>query len=147
MCRITVISSLFNCQQYLNGYFEAIGKIKYTEQLEILLLHNAPKEGELKIIREQLPKYSFVKHVIVEEREGLYATWNRGISMAKGNYITTWNVDDIRLPNSLNDQANSLDQHRDAAIAYGNFMIVDTYGSTQGKNMLEPEKLEAQWGS
>ena len=139
MCRITVITSLFNCQQYLGGYFEAVKQISNQDEIEILLLHNAPQEGELSIIRKFLPGLPFVKHVVVEEREGLYATWNRGIKMAKGKYITTWNVDDIRLPHSLSNQADSLDLHSNAVLSYGDFKIVDTYGSTEGKSVSEPE--------
>src|ERR1700712_2568147 len=98
MCRITVITSLFNCRQYLAGYFAAVKKIENHEEIEVLLIHNAPSEEELNIISNFLPSLPFMKHIIIEQREGLYATWNRGIRMAKGKFITTWNVDDIRLP-------------------------------------------------
>ncbi len=139
MCRITVITSLFNCQQYLKGYFEAVNLIENKKDIEILLIHNAPKENELKIIYEFLDKLTCVRHIVVEQREGLYATWNRGIKLARGKYITTWNVDDIRLPHSLIDQANSLDHNDNAALSYGDFKIVEKYGSTEGKSVSEPQ--------
>lgn len=44
MCRISVITSLYNSQQYLEGYFKAVGAMKYTEEIEILLIHNAANE-------------------------------------------------------------------------------------------------------
>ncbi|MEO5998468.1 MAG: glycosyltransferase [Chitinophagaceae bacterium] len=138
MCRITVITSLFNCQVYLNGYFAAVEQIKNQEEIEIVLIHNAPQEGELSIINKFLPRFPFVKHIVVE-REGLYATWNRGIKMAKGKYITTWNVDDVRLPHSLSNQADALDANANAVLSYGDFKIVDRYGSTEGKSVSEPE--------
>lgn len=138
MCRISVITSLFNCQQYLNGYFQAAAQIENKDEIEILLIHNAPKEDELKIINDFLPGLPFIKHIIVE-REGLYNTWNRGVKMAKGNYVTTWNVDDVRLPHSLSDQADALDKNADAVLAYGNFKIVNKYGNTEGKDVNEPE--------
>lgn len=139
MCRITVITSLFNCLQYLEGYFEALDRIQNKNEIEILLIHNAPKQEELSVIENYLPKFPFLKHIRLEEREGLYASWNRGVTLAKGNYITIWNVDDVRLPNSLICQADSLDSHPDAAISYGDFVIVDKYGKTQGKIICEPE--------
>lgn len=139
MCRITVITSLFNCQQYLEGYFQALEQISNQNEIELLLMHNAPQEGELSIIHKLLPSFAFVKHIVVEQREGLYATWNRGIKMAKGDYITTWNVDDIRLPHSLSNQADALDRHANAVLSYGDFKIVDKYGSSEGKSVNEPE--------
>lgn len=138
MCRITVITSLFNCQQYLQGYFRAVEQIENKNEIEILLIHNDPKEEELKIIREALPKFPFVQHITIG-REGLYATWNRGIMMAKGKYVTTWNVDDVRLPQSLSDQANALDKNPEAALAYGDFKIVSSYGSIEGYSVNEPQ--------
>lgn len=138
MCRITVITSLFNCQQYLKGYFEAALLIENKDEIEVLLIHNSPKEEELKIINDFLPRLPFIKHIAIE-REGLYNTWNRGVKMSKGKYITIWNVDDVRLPHSLIDQADGLDKNADAALAYGNFKIVSKYGDTEGKDVNEPE--------
>ncbi len=139
MCRISVITSLFNCQQYLEGYFKAASQIVNKDEIEVLLIHNAPTENELKIINSFLPAFPFIRHIVIEQREGLYATWNRGIKMARGKYVGTWNVDDIRLPHSLSDQANALDQNNLAALAYGDFKIVSKYGNTDGKSVHEPE--------
>lgn len=138
MPRITIISSLYNCLQYLEGFFTALDSILNKDELELLLIHNSPKDEELAVINKYLPRFPFIKHVIVP-REGLYATWNRGIQMARSPYVTNWNVDDVRLPGSLVHQANALDQHKEAALAYGDFIIVDTYGKTTGKQMREPE--------
>lgn len=139
MIRVSVITSLFNCERYLTGYFEAVNSIENKHEIEILLLHNEPKAAELAIINKFLPGYGFIRHIIVSEREGLYSTWNRGITLANGRYITTWNVDDTRLPDSISRQADALDQHSTAAISYGNFVIVDTFGKKEGKIMIAPE--------
>lgn len=138
MARITIISSLFNCAAYLEGYFQAVDSIINKDELELLLIHNAPKAEELAILDKYLPRFPFIKHIVVP-REGLYTTWNRGIKLASSPYITNWNVDDVRLPGSLVHQADVLDRHPEAALAYGDFVIVDTYGKTQGKAVHEPE--------
>jgi glycosyltransferase involved in cell wall biosynthesis len=138
MVRITVISSLYNCQEYLEPFLDAVGKIKNPDEVEVLLIHNAPTPAELAIVNRHLPRLPFVKHIDVP-REGLYTTWNRGISMAESKYITIWNVDDVRLPESLKDQADSLDENMDAAMCYGDFIIVDEYGKKEGKVITEPE--------
>ncbi len=138
MFRITVITSLFNCRQYLEGYFAAASLIENKEEIEILLIHNSPQPEELEIIDKYLPQLPFIKHIVIE-REGLYATWNRGVKMAQGEYVTTWNVDDIRLPHSLMDQADALDKNPEAVLAYGDFKIVSKYGSTEGYSVNEPQ--------
>jgi glycosyltransferase involved in cell wall biosynthesis len=126
--KISVLTSLYNCESFLSGYFKALSKIKGTDMMEVLLLHNDPQEKELAIIRQYLPSMDFVRHIVIPEREGLYATWNRGISLAKGEYITVWNVDDIRFPDSILQQAEALDKNPEAALVYGDIWLSERYG-------------------
>jgi hypothetical protein len=102
-------------------------------------LHNAPKEKELEILKGHLSKFDFVRHIIIPERETLYRTWNRGIALAEGEYITVWNVDDVRFPDSILQQADALDKNPEAAIAYGDIWWSNQYGicgSKRGKSAL-----------
>jgi glycosyltransferase involved in cell wall biosynthesis len=126
--KIAVLTSLYNCEKFLSGYFEALSKINGKESLEVILLHNDPQENEVAIINQYLPKLDFVRHVIIPEREALYCSWNRGIAFATGEYITVWNVDDVRFPNSILQQAEALDKNPQAAIAYGDIWISNQYG-------------------
>ena len=130
--KISVLTSLYNCEDFLQGYFHALAKIEGTEQIEVLLLHNAPQEKELAIIGEHLPSFDFVRHIIIPERETLYRTWNRGIQLSEGEYITVWNVDDVRFPGSIIQQAEALDNNPQAAISYGDIWISRQYGVPGG---------------
>lgn len=134
--KVTVLTSLYNCRQYIEGYFQCIASIEYSDELEILLLHNAPTEEELHIIQSYLPSYPFLRHYTIQEREGLYSTWNRGIKLSQGEYITIWNVDDIRFPLSIHQQAETLDQNPQADITYGDFYYMYQYGDIS-KNFIQ----------
>jgi GT2 family glycosyltransferase len=125
--KITVITSLYNCINYLDGYFNSLSKLSNTNNIEVLLLHNLPSNKELSIINQRLPSYPFVKHIIIPRREGLYTTWNRGIMLANGEYLCIWNVDDIRTPDSIIDQAETLDKNPDAELTYGDFYYMFKY--------------------
>lgn len=139
--KITILTSLYNCSDFLPGYFKALSLLKGTELIEVLLLHNAPSEGELKIIDRNLPLFDFVRHLIIENREPLYTTWNRGILMAKGKYIAIWNVDDVRFPESILQQAKALDDNPQAAIAYGDIWLSREYAvyHTNTKRTYSPD--------
>lgn len=133
MKKISVITSLFRCSRYLEGYLQAVAAISNPDEVEVLLLHNQPTDEELAIIKRYLPSLEhFVQHVHIPEREGLYVTWNRGIRMAKGEYIAVWNVDDVRTPDTLALQAAALDANPSALLAYGQYIGVQEYGTTQG---------------
>jgi len=126
--KISVLTSLYNCERFLQGYFKALDKIEGKEQIEVLLLHNAPQAKELAIIAENLPAFDFVRHIVIPERESLYRTWNRGIQLSEGEYITVWNVDDVRFPYSIIRQAEALDNNPGSAIAYGDIWVSRDYG-------------------
>lgn len=136
---ITVITSLYNCAQYLEGYFNAVKKITNLNEVEILLMHNAPRDEEIAIIKRHLHYLPAVKHIVISKRESLYTTWNKGVKLAAGDYITIWNVDDIRLPDSLKQQATALENNPEAVLAYGNIKVVNKYGDTEGRYQEEPE--------
>ena len=126
--KVTVLTSLYNCKNYLNNFFDHVAKIERSENIEILLLHNAPTKEEIEIINQNLSRIPCLKHHIIPTLEGLYTTWNRGIRLAKGEYICIWNVDDIRLPSSIRLQAETLDTHPEAALTYGNMGYMYSYG-------------------
>jgi len=126
--KISVLTSLYNCENFLQGYFHALAKIEGKDHIEVLLLHNAPTDIELNIVNEYLPSMDFVRHIVIPERETVYRTWNRGIQLSEGEYITVWNVDDIRFPDSIIRQAEALDKNPDAAIAYSDIWISRQYG-------------------
>ena len=130
--KISVITSLFRCEKYLDGYMNALKEISNPDEVEVFLLHNEPSEIELNVIKQHLADVrATVNHVIISQRESLYKTWNRGIELAKGKYIAVWNVDDVRTPNSLNLQSSAMDSS-DAQLCYGNYIGVQNYGSRDG---------------
>jgi glycosyltransferase involved in cell wall biosynthesis len=126
--KVTVLSSLYNCEAFLPSFLKALTAIEGKDALEVLLLHNAPSVKELDVIQPFLSNNDFIKHIIIPERESLYRTWNRGINLSKGEYITVWNVDDIRFPDSIIKQAEALDNSPNAAIAYGDIWVSKKYG-------------------
>ena len=138
MIRISVITSLYNCAKYLSGYFNAVEKIINKEECEFLLLHNKPTDEELSIIKESIYNRPHFKHIVIPERESLYSTWNRGIKIANGEYCAVWNVDDIRVPNSLFMQAKTLDENPDAAMTYGDVILNTEYGNKEGRFVHSP---------
>jgi glycosyltransferase involved in cell wall biosynthesis len=126
--KISVLTSLYRCEQFLESYFKHLSEINGTDEIEVLLLHNDPQENETAIIDRLLPKTPFARHIIIPERENLYKTWNRGIQLSQGEYITVWNVDDMRFPDSILQQSQALDSHPEAALAYGDIWISNVYG-------------------
>lgn len=136
---ITVIVSMFNCTKFLEGFFDALLKIENNDEVLYLFLHNEPSVRELDIINCFLPFIPHYKHIQIPERESLYQTWNRGCKLASSEFLTVWNVDDIRYPDSLINQRNALQRTPTAVMCYGNMHGTDVYGEKLiQRNFLSP---------
>jgi GT2 family glycosyltransferase len=126
MIKVTILVSLYRCSSFIKTFLDYAVESEGLETTEFLLLHNDPQPDETAIIKEYLHRFPQVRHIEIPVREGLYATWNRGIKLAQGEYLAVWNVDDIRNSDSVTAQSKALDGNKDAMLCYGDF-----YGTTQ----------------
>jgi glycosyltransferase involved in cell wall biosynthesis len=136
--KISIITSLYRGEKYLRQFLQHLSQISNPKDCEIIIIHNDPTVAELDILSQFENPGLEILHLKVL-REPLYSSWNRAISAARGEYLTIWNIDDVRLPSSIQEQANALDTHVDVAIAYGDFVIVNEYGCTDGSNVVAPK--------
>jgi glycosyltransferase involved in cell wall biosynthesis len=126
MINISIITSLFRCEVFLEQFLNHFFKIKNLDECELILIHNDPSEEEIRIINKFNWQSIHIVHLQIE-REGLYSSWNRAIKIAKGKYVAVWNVDDIRTPDSLLSQRIALDNST-AVLCYGDFYGTSKYG-------------------
>lgn len=60
--KVTVLTSLYRCEMFLENYFYHISRLEHTDEIEILLLHNDPIISEINIINQNINNYPFVKY-------------------------------------------------------------------------------------
>jgi len=124
MIKISVLTSLYRCEIYLEDFFRHVGLICNPSEVEYIFIHNDPLPKEKEIIFRQLKLNEYINYQYIEvERESLYKSWNRGIIQAKGEFIAVWNVDDMRYPDSLLVQKEALCRNLSVGLIYGNFEI------------------------
>ena len=129
--KISVITSLYNCEAYLHGFFEAFLKIININEVELVIIHNDPSSVEKKIIQQRIRDLYHYQYITVQ-RENLYKSWNRAILKSSGKYLAMWNVDDVRDKDCLAEQAQYLDSHSNTAIVSGDYIKVFNYGDKKG---------------
>jgi len=102
---ISLITSLYKSEKYLKKYLKKIRNfseflLKNNVDFEIIIISNDPTITEKKEIErfKNLNKWAKVFYV---SRESIYASWNRGIELAKNEIIGFWNVDDVRYPEAI----------------------------------------------
>lgn len=131
---VSTITPCFRMKRYLKLFLEELPKQTYFDKLEIVLDHNEPDEEEIFWVKEFQSKYpGKLKHIITNPVEPIGTSMNRCIKEASGKYVTIWNVDDLRTPDSIEQQAELMENNPDIDIVYGDFLIVRSFGSKNGK--------------
>lgn len=121
---VTFVTSLYKPEKYLKDYLKHILEFsKAMSGFEVIIISNdtsdwAKDKLEKFINRNNAASWLRVFNV---SRESLYASWNRGVKLAKNDIVGFWNVDDIRYPEAAADAVRLI--REGAELVYFPFVI------------------------
>ena len=141
MTKVSSITPCFNMGRYMEGFLENLSTQTHKD-LEIVMDHNNPSDREIELIEKYQETNDNLLHIKVDGVDPIGISMNRCIEYATGDYLCIWNVDDLRTPDSIEIMARTLDENPDVDFVYGNFIIVPTFGGTQGQLVDETGKEE-----
>lgn len=135
--RVSTITPCFRMKPYLKKFLEELPQQTYFDNLEIVLDHNEPDQEEIRWVKEFSKKYpGKIKHIIVNPVESIGASMNRCIKEATGDFVTIWNVDDLRTPLSIESQVKAMLEKK-GDIVMGNYSIVRSFGDRTVKKVFD----------
>ena len=144
--RISLITSVFKAEDYIEQLMEDVTRQTIFESHCEWIILNANKEGdnvEEELILEYQKKYpNNIIYKRLEVDPGIYDTWNMGIKMATGDFVTNVNCDDRRPAWAYERQAKLLVANPDVDLVYNdsyvtrepNIMWEDVSPNTQRYN-------------
>lgn len=91
--KLSVIVPVYNVKEYLNECIDSILNQTY-QNLEVLLIVNAPTDGSDKICEEYVGKDNRIRLLYISENHGVYPAWYLGAMNATGEYTTFVDADD-----------------------------------------------------
>ncbi len=145
---ISAIVSTYNSQIFLKGCLEDLENQTIADQLEIIVVNSGSEQNEKEIVEQFQQKYNNIKYIETENRETVYAAWNRAIAQARGKYITNANTDDRRRRDALEIMANTFMQNPDIALVYGDQILThtpnDTFENHHGTQMTKKPDYSPQ---
>ena len=102
--QVSIIVSLYRTEKHLQHFLSDAYKLideleKHDISHELILVSNDASTKEASVLKSLKAPFK----VIFVEREPIYASWNRGIRMASGDFVTFWGVDDTRFPSGIID--------------------------------------------
>lgn len=114
--QISLIVSMYRTEKHLPGFLLNAHKImnELNESgisAELLLISNDTTDAEA-VLLSDMPQNTRLLKV---GREPIYASWNRGIREAQGEFVTFWGVDDTRFSKAI---INALDNSNNEDVIY-----------------------------
>ncbi|MGL6136729.1 MAG: glycosyltransferase family 2 protein, partial [Planktothrix sp.] len=125
--KVSAIISTYNSASMMSGRLENLVNQTLFKQgkLEVIVVDSGSQENERDIILEFKKQYpDSIIYIRTEEREPIYQAWNRGIAIARGEYITNQNTDDRLKLNALERLSNYLDQHSEVILVHADQQAV-----------------------
>lgn len=142
MINFTIITCTYDASKYIDRTLESVRGQSYPH-IEHFIIDGVSKDDTVK----KAQTYAYDSHypVIVksEPDKGLYDAMNKGIQLAKGNYIIFLNAGDVFYEeDTLTNIAEQLKDKPLPGVIYGDTDIVDEEGNFIRKRRLAPpEKL------
>jgi glycosyltransferase involved in cell wall biosynthesis len=113
---ITVLMPVYNGAMYLPEAIDSILQQTY-EDFEFLIIDDGSMDQSVRIINSyDDPRIRLIKN---EHNLGLVSTLNKGIDLAKGEFIARMDCDDISLPERFEKQMALMSQHPEVGVCGG----------------------------
>lgn len=108
--QLSIVIVNYNGKGILCNCIESIYKSSSTVNFEIILVDNASSDGSVETIKKEFPE---VQVLVNQENKGFSFANNRGIEIAKGDYILLLNNDTLILPGQLDIMLKFMQEHQD----------------------------------
>lgn len=108
--RTSIITSLYCGGDYIEKFMDNIvSQTCFDKYTELLVIDADSPEGEAETIERYTKDHPNIRYKRMNSRIGIYEAWNLGVRMARGDYLTNANLDDLRRDDSFEIQAGTMD--------------------------------------
>lgn len=121
--RISVVVASYNHAPYLRACIEsALHQTRAPD--EVIVIDDGSTDGS----REVIEAFGAAIRPVFQENHGTYATLNRGIRLASGDWIALHNSDDVWEREKLERQAEIVAAHPDVGLVHTGVRYIDAEG-------------------
>ena len=147
--KISVILPNYNHAPYLFERIESILNQTYND-LELLILDDASTDDSLRVLTgySSQPRVQIIVNTV--NSGAAFPQWNRGIHLAKGEYVWVAESDDSADPHFLETLVPLLDENPSVGVAYCQSRLMNQGGVYVGDSLnwtsdLDPERWKADF--
>ncbi len=120
--KVSAITSLFRGGDFIEAFMDnMVSQTVFDDACELLILDADSDEDEAAVIARYLEDHPGIRYRRCDTRIGIYEAWNEGVKMARGEYLTNANLDDLRRADSFEIQAGALEALPFVDVVYQDF--------------------------
>ena len=142
MPKVTVLMSAYNSERYLLESIESILSQTFQD-FEFLIINDGSTDKTREIILSI--NNSRIRLVDNEQNIGLTRSLNKGLRLAKGEFIARLDADDISEPERLQRQVDFLEAHSEIALLGTWHKEIDAEGNLVGMWELPSDSIQIRW--
>lgn len=141
MPKLSIITITYQAEAYIERTLNSVFEQGCAEEIDYIVVDGASKDQTLSIIEANKTQ---INQVISEKDKGIYDAMNKGIKLAKGEYILFLNAGDtFASANTLKNLLQELAGNPD--VLYGEAVFVNNEGQSLGlRSEVTPHRLPAQ---
>lgn len=133
----TIITVVLNNDKYLEATIKSVLGQSFKDY-EYIIIDGGSSDKSIKIIKKYQKK---INYWVSEKDQGIYDAFNKGMSLARGEYIGIINSDDIYTKNSLKIISKYIDNNKNIDFIFGS--VKKHWGVLHG---YRPKKIHYSWG-
>lgn len=134
---VSVIMPAYNAAPFIKDAISSVIAQTVTDW-ELLVIDDGSSDDSRQIAAELAQGDARIQLLVNEQNMGVAKTRNRGIEMAKGQYIAFLDSDDVWYPEKLERQLEKM-RREDAGIGYCSYGIIGVSGDKVRADYLVPE--------
>jgi glycosyltransferase involved in cell wall biosynthesis len=119
---VTAIASLYRGGRFIEQFMDNItSQTCFRDYCELIIVDADSPDNEAEVIDRFCKHHKNILHQRVNHRIGIYEAWNIAVKLARGEYLTNTNLDDLRRSDSIELQAAVLDNLPFVDVVYQDF--------------------------
>jgi glycosyltransferase involved in cell wall biosynthesis len=131
---VSVILPVYNADRFLSLAIESILNQTY-KNFELIAIDDGSRDNSLDILKKYAKKDKRIKIIHNQKNQNIANSLNKGIKIAKGQYIARMDADDQSLPNRIESQVKYLLKHQNIVILGGQCKTIDINNKIIGRKL------------